>query len=328
MNKPVVSAIVSTYNSAKFFEGKINDLVNQTIFDKTEIIVINSGSEEDEDELIQKFLEKYDNIKYLKTEKETVYQTWNRGIKLSSGIFITNANTDDRLRGDAFEVLSDYLIKHPKVCLVYADQYLSEIPNETYAQINKRKLVKQPDFNYLVQLERSLVFSQPMWRSSLHFEDNYWFNEKYEICSDHEFQLKISLNCKMHHLAIPLGTFYKSPSNDNKSFKNRKKVYREKKEITYNYIFKYLRDLDKGSLNNLKKKFSLFVKLPIPVLLLILNLKKKIFPNRFTFSLEFIYLFMAAIYNRLGEKDKAKKVCIKILNKKELNRIQKFYDTL
>ncbi|WP_407931600.1 glycosyltransferase, partial [Ignavibacterium album] len=44
----LVSVIVSTYNSERFIRGKIEDLLNQSIFDKIEIIIINSGSLENE----------------------------------------------------------------------------------------------------------------------------------------------------------------------------------------------------------------------------------------------------------------------------------------
>ena len=43
-NRYLVSAIVSTYNSEKFIRGCLEDLENQTIADKLEIIVVNSGS--------------------------------------------------------------------------------------------------------------------------------------------------------------------------------------------------------------------------------------------------------------------------------------------
>lgn len=39
-----VSVIVSTYNNEKLIRGCLNDLVRQTIFNKLEIIVIDSGS--------------------------------------------------------------------------------------------------------------------------------------------------------------------------------------------------------------------------------------------------------------------------------------------
>ena len=81
--KILVSAIISTYNSEKFIRGKIEDLLAQTIIDKLEIIIVNSGSQQNEDEIIREYLDKYHNIKYIKTKaRETISKAWNRGIKI------------------------------------------------------------------------------------------------------------------------------------------------------------------------------------------------------------------------------------------------------
>src|SRR3990167_2240646 len=89
----IVSAIVSVYNCERFIRGCLEDLEQQTIADKLEIVVVNSGSRQNEEPIIKEFQAKYDNIVYIKTEeRETIYQAWNRGIKASSGKYITNAN--------------------------------------------------------------------------------------------------------------------------------------------------------------------------------------------------------------------------------------------
>ena len=102
--KYLISAIVSTYNSERFIRGCLEDLEAQTIADSVEIIFVNSGSEQNEEVIVKEFQQEYSNIKYIKTdERETVYSAWNRGIKASTGKYITNANTDDRHRKDALK---------------------------------------------------------------------------------------------------------------------------------------------------------------------------------------------------------------------------------
>ncbi|RZB34874.1 MAG: hypothetical protein SRB1_00642 [Desulfobacteraceae bacterium Eth-SRB1] len=78
--------------------------------DRLEIIVVNSGSEQNEEAIVKEFQKKYSNIKYIKTDqRETVYAAWNRGVKAASGKYITNANTDDRRRADACEQMRLFL---------------------------------------------------------------------------------------------------------------------------------------------------------------------------------------------------------------------------
>ncbi|MBU1863539.1 MAG: glycosyltransferase, partial [Candidatus Omnitrophica bacterium] len=99
----LISAIVSAYKSERFMRGKLVDLLKQTIGRQLEIIVVDSHSPENEGAIVREFMKSHSNIKYIRTKsRESVYQAWNRGIQAASGMYITNANTDDRLRPDAF----------------------------------------------------------------------------------------------------------------------------------------------------------------------------------------------------------------------------------
>lgn len=52
MSEPIVSVIVSTYNSERFIRQRLENLIGQTIFYKTEIVVVNSGSRENEERIV------------------------------------------------------------------------------------------------------------------------------------------------------------------------------------------------------------------------------------------------------------------------------------
>ena len=94
---PLVSAIVSTYNAERFIRGCLEDLEAQTIADRLEIVVIDSGSPQNEGTIVREFQQRYDNILYIRTaQREGLYAAWNRGIQAARGKYITNANTDDR----------------------------------------------------------------------------------------------------------------------------------------------------------------------------------------------------------------------------------------
>ena len=90
--KYLVSAIISIYNCEKFIRGCLEDLERQTIADRIEIVAVNSGSQENEKDIIREYQNKYSNIVYLETNKrETIYKAWNRGITAASGKYVTNA---------------------------------------------------------------------------------------------------------------------------------------------------------------------------------------------------------------------------------------------
>ena len=149
----------------------LEDLTAQTLFagGQLEIIVIDSGSEQNEHAIVEEFQKKFPNIIYQRTEeRETVYAAWNRGAKMARGNFLTNANTDDRHRPDALAVMAAYLEEHPEIAVVYADQLVTHFPHETFAETQAEFRWNWPEYSYTELERRCILCSQPVWRRSLH----------------------------------------------------------------------------------------------------------------------------------------------------------------
>ncbi|BBO66748.1 hypothetical protein DSCA_06780 [Desulfosarcina alkanivorans] len=209
-----VSAIVSAYNSEKFIRGCLDDLESQTISDQLEIVVVNSGSQQNEEDIVRAYQERYPNITYLKTgHREPVYQAWNRAIRVAKGKYITNANTDDRHRRDAFEVMANVMDALPEIALVYADVIITEQENETFDQCTPSGSYHWRDFDRQSLLEgRCFIGPQPMWRKSVHDEYGF-FDESYITSGDFEFWLRISQSHRFLHLPVQLGLYLNSPQS-------------------------------------------------------------------------------------------------------------------
>lgn len=207
-----VSAIVSTYNAEIFIRGCLQDLVEQTLYRKgqLEIIVINSGSEQNEDAIIREFMQKYPHIRYIKTEqREGLYAAWNRGVRAARGRYLTNANTDDRHRADALEVMADELDRHPELGLVYGDQIVTEMPNDRFESHHGTDFTPRPDYSPQRLLFGCCVGSQPMWRKALHEELGY-FDETLTVASDWDFWLRIAARYPMKRIGQFLGLYYRN----------------------------------------------------------------------------------------------------------------------
>jgi len=327
-SRPLVSAIVSTYNSEEFIEGKIEDLLSQTIGDRLEIIIINSGSKQNENLIIEKYCKRHDNFKYILTDKrETIYAAWNRGIKASSGVFITNSNTDDRLRNDALEILANELIQSKEVGLIYADQYESSIKNQTFSSLAKGKIIKFPDYNRIYQLERCIIGSQPMWRASIHFENDIWFDEKYEVCGDQEFEFRVSQIFQIKHLSQPLGIFFKSKGKKNKEYQNIARNIREVEEIQTKYMPIFLDSLKDKELTEIYGSYYYYLLIPLPFYYLLkkgeLLLSNSIYPRYFFHSTKFLYYFNIHLLRKMGKNKKMKKLCRRFLRYRDSEVIKK-----
>lgn len=223
------SAIVSTYNSERFMRHCLQDLVEQTLYKsgELEIIIIDSNSEQNEQAIIQEFQARYPNIFYVRTlERKTLYSAWNHGIQVAHGQYITNANTDDRHRPDALEIMANYLDVHPGVALVYADQLITTTANDTWATTQADRCWNWPFFSYTELERRCIVGPQPMWRKSLHEKYGY-FRSEFTCAGDYEFWLRISKTESIVRLPEILGLYYdNSQSLEHASQNSWQETYR------------------------------------------------------------------------------------------------------
>lgn len=208
---PRVTAIVSTYNAERFMQGCLEDLVAQTLFPRMEVIIIDSGSPQDEAAICAPFVAQYPNIRYVRTEREGIYAAWNRGVQMARGTYLTSANTDDRHSPQAFETLATLLEQHPGAPLAYAPQYASRVENEGFTACAERGAPVIPwstqHFDDLIL--RCSTGSQPMWRKSLH-DKHGLFNADLSIVGDWDFWLRIAQEGAFINAGQVLGVLYES----------------------------------------------------------------------------------------------------------------------
>jgi len=161
---PIVSVVISTYASEKFMRPCLENLSRQTIFNRCEILVVDSGSPQNERAIVLEFQQKFPNIRYVRTERETLYAAWNRSLGLARGRFWANANTDDSLRDDALEILVAAMDKHTECALAYADYAWTDKPNDTFPSSNILRTVKNPDYVPAVTLFYCITGCLQFWR--------------------------------------------------------------------------------------------------------------------------------------------------------------------
>lgn len=206
----LVSAIVSTYNSEIFMRGCLEDLTSQSLFveGRMEIIVVDSASPQNEGSIVREFQKQYgNNLVYIRTDvRETLYAAWNRGIAAARGMYLTNANTDDRHRQDALEVMCQVLDQHPEIDLVYGDCFVSTISNETFERNVKNRIYRYPTFSPPEALLHYQFGPQPMWRKSVH-EKIGFFDDKFKAAGDYDFNIRFALQCRALHIPQPLGLY-------------------------------------------------------------------------------------------------------------------------
>jgi len=198
---PLVTAIVSTYNSERFMRACLEDLEAQTIARQMEILIIDSGSEQNEKSIVHEFQQRYQNIRYVRTERETLYASWNRAIKLARGKYIANTNTDDSRRPDALQVLSQALEAHPEAGLAYANYGMTNKANDTFPSQNVYQEVLHDPYHPAQVLFYCPTGCLQFWRKST-LEKLNGFDARYKAVGDYEILLRF-MRAGMKPLFVP-----------------------------------------------------------------------------------------------------------------------------
>lgn len=209
----LISAIVSVYNAERFLAGCLDDLENQTISSRMEIIVVDTGSPQNEGMVAKSYQKIFKNIIYIRTEqRETIYSAWNRAISVAKGKYITNANSDDRHRPDALERLVNFLENNIKYGVAYGDTFVTNIENACWPSHSNSGAFHWPKFNKKRLFGICFVGPQPVWRRSLH-ESHGLFADKFRSAGDYEFWLRLaSSGVNFAHIPEVLGIYLASPS--------------------------------------------------------------------------------------------------------------------
>jgi len=95
----LVSVIVPTYNRAKSIIKCLSSIVNQT-YNNLELIIIDDGSADNSEEIINNFIESYKGEKkiyYYRQENQGASIARNYGFSKSKGDFIVFFDSDDEM---------------------------------------------------------------------------------------------------------------------------------------------------------------------------------------------------------------------------------------
>lgn len=108
-NKPLISVIVPVYNTEKYIKDCLNSILTQT-YTNLEVIVIDDGSKDKSEEIIQEYIAKDNRVKYFKQENSGLSATRNKGMDIAQGEFISFIDSDDAINKYFYETLYDALI--------------------------------------------------------------------------------------------------------------------------------------------------------------------------------------------------------------------------
>lgn len=177
---PKVSIIVPVYNTEKYLEKCLNSLVKQSL-DDIEIIIVNDGSTDNSEIIINKFKQDYPNkIVYFKKENGGLSDARNYGLTYANSEYVGFVDSDDYVELNMFEKL--YTSAKEKNADLVECNFIWEYPNKTkidygFNYLNKkdfflfgRVMVCNKLFKTSIIKNNNIVFPK-----SLNYEDIEFF---------------------------------------------------------------------------------------------------------------------------------------------------------
>ncbi len=240
MKKPLVTAIITTYNRNSATVKRALDSVVKQSYENMEILLINDCPENRE--LAQEIKELADSytgkVRYIEMpENSGACAARNLGISNSSGEFVAFLDDDDEWLENKISMQIKY----------FDDDSTGMVYCNTYARYeNKNKLVirerhRMPEgcvYPYL--FERNFISSTsfPMIRKSAIMQEK-GFNTEMQSLQDLELWLRITRNWRVRYIHEPLGIYYfYDGERISKHTERRTAAY----EIIYAQHEKYLED--------------------------------------------------------------------------------------
>ena len=210
MFMPRVTVITSLFNTLLYLEGYFQAVLCLERTEEVEILLIHNAPQDEELAIVSKYLPQLPFVKHIIVPREGLYATWNRGVKMARGRYITNWNVDDIRLPDSLINQADALDQHPDAVLSYGDFV---IVNE-YGKREGRH-TNEPDYD----LKRSSFFSHhhigcfPMWRRDLHDTIGY-FDEQFKLVADLDFQIRVAKQYQMIKVGNQLGYYLEGTPNN------------------------------------------------------------------------------------------------------------------
>lgn len=235
-----VSILTSIYKGDDYIIPFMENIVKQTAFPYCELILMDCNSPDNEKKLVQEYLDKFDNIKYIEYDEDPgIYGAWNRGIEMAQGEYVTNANLDDKRHPQQIDKLTRILDLNPSRDLIYAYSAMSTVKNESFEELINRtgghvKAYPTTEFSK-ENMIKCLPGCQPIWRKSMHNEAGM-FDEDYKYAGDWEMWLRAVRNgSKFMFIPEVLGLYYDNPEGLSTSEKFQSERFKEEADIFFEY---------------------------------------------------------------------------------------------
>ena len=180
--KNIISIIIPVYNTELYLEKCINSILCQTLKD-IEIIIVNDGSTDNSQLIIDKYVQKDNRVKSIIKENGGLSDARNFGIDISNGDYLAFVDSDDYVDRHMFEDMYNLSQKHQSE-IVLCDLIKVNEKGEGFRNLQQSpqlgdKIILKDDFTIFGEMScfacnklfKKSLFDKHRFKKGIHFED-------------------------------------------------------------------------------------------------------------------------------------------------------------
>lgn len=203
-----VSVIIPYYNRKEKIFRALGSVINQTYTD-FEIILINDGSTDNGDKLVDDFIEKNKEIRIIHLHQKNggPSKARNRGIIASQGEYIAFLDSDDSWERNKLENQINFMEKNKDI-MITGTNYKIKTDSKIITKYNSTEKYVRANF-YKMLFKMFFCMPTVIVKSKIFKDDNLFFREGKNFAEDHLIFLQIVRRYKGVRIGVPLTNIYK-----------------------------------------------------------------------------------------------------------------------
>ncbi|HOE17685.1 MAG TPA: glycosyltransferase [Syntrophorhabdaceae bacterium] len=203
MIPPKLSINLCCYNSEKFLEETLKSIGDQT-FGDWELIVINDGSSDLTETIIERFRERGFPVSYFYQENRGLGYSRNRALELSRGDYVAFIDHDDIWLPEKLERQIEVFERRKDIDFIYTNYYIQKGVRRSVAY-----KASQPDgevFDHFLRRYPVNVLTAAIRKNAvLGFEER--FDAKLRLCEEYDLFMRLLYNARAAYIGEPLAVY-------------------------------------------------------------------------------------------------------------------------
>lgn len=225
-----ISVLTSLFNCLDFLEGYFDAVKNINNQDDIEILLLHNSPKQEELIIINQYLPVLPFVKHIIIpEREGLYSTWNRGVNLAKGKYVTIWNVDDVRLPNSLSEQAYALDSNQDAALSYGNFV---IVNKYGSREGVDKVELEYESNPKSFLRVHHIGCFPMWRKDIH-DTVGLFDEQFKLVADLDFQIRVSQKYPLVKVNTKLGYYLENTPTNLSS--NRKLQRTERTALNVRY---------------------------------------------------------------------------------------------